>query len=76
MHKSSRTGIAFRAMKERTGWIPRELNRRNRGWVRRVGADRSFRIPLARYVLFGLFAAGILIAVLTLLASVMVVDWS
>ena len=63
-------------MEERTEWIPREFKRRNRGWMRRIGAGRSFRIPLARYVLLGLFAAGIVIAALTLLASVMVVDWS
>lgn len=76
MYKSPPIGIAFRAMEERTELMPREFKRRNRGWVRRIGADGSFRTPLARYVLIGLFAAGIVIAALTLLASVMVVDWS
>lgn len=63
-------------MEERTERIPSEFKRRSRGRVRRIGADRSFRTPLARYVLLGLFAAGMVIAALTLLASVMVVDWS
>ena len=44
--------------------------------MRRVGTERLVHNPLARYALLGLFAAGIVIAALTLLAAVMVEDWS
>ncbi|HUN96256.1 MAG TPA: trehalose-6-phosphate synthase [Bradyrhizobium sp.] len=42
----------------------------------RIGAGRLLDNPLARYALLGLVAAGIVIAALTLLAAVMVEDWS
>lgn len=63
-------------MEERIDQIPRTSDPRNRNWMRRIGIDRLFQNPLARYLLFGLFAAGIVIAAVTLIAAVMVVDWS
>jgi trehalose 6-phosphate synthase len=44
--------------------------------MRRIGVDRLIRNPLVRYTLLGLLAAGMVIAALTLLAAVMVEDWS
>ncbi|WGS01619.1 trehalose-6-phosphate synthase [Bradyrhizobium sp. ISRA443] len=56
--------------------IGSEFERRSRSWMRHMGARRLLRDPLARYTLLGLFAAGVVIAALTLLAAVMVEDWS
>nr|WP_258765951.1 trehalose-6-phosphate synthase [Bradyrhizobium arachidis] len=44
--------------------------------MHRIGADRLFGSPVARYVILALAAIGLVIAALTLLASVMVEDWS
>ena len=63
-------------MEDRMDRIGGELNRRSRSWLRRLGAQRLLRDPLARYMLLGLFAAAVVIAALTLLAAVMVEDWS
>jgi trehalose 6-phosphate synthase len=60
----------------RTDRIHRELGQRSCGWMRRIGVDRLIQNPLARYALLGLLAAGMVIAALTLLAAVMVEDWS
>jgi trehalose 6-phosphate synthase len=44
--------------------------------MQRIGADRLFGSPAARYVILALAAIALVIAALTLLASVMVEDWS
>src|SRR5215469_3923138 len=63
-------------MEDQTDHIQGKSERRSRSWLRRVGVDRLIQNPLARYALLGLLAAGMVIAALTLLAAVMVEDWS
>jgi trehalose 6-phosphate synthase len=63
-------------MQDRIDRIQSKSQQRARGRIRRVGADRLLHNPLARYAFLGLLAAGMVIAALTLLAAVMVVDWS
>ncbi|HUO00199.1 MAG TPA: hypothetical protein VMU69_28675 [Bradyrhizobium sp.] len=49
---------------------------RTRELMRRLGANGRFRSPIARYVILALAAIGLVIAALTLLASIMVQDWA
>ncbi|MGY4504306.1 trehalose 6-phosphate synthase [Bradyrhizobium sp. GM24.11] len=63
-------------MANRTDHIEGEVKQRDRRLTRRIDASWPFRGPLARYALLGLAATGLVIAALTLLASVMVEDWS
>ena len=63
-------------MTDRTGHIHSGFNQGNRSLVRRIGAGWLFGSPVARYVILALAAIGLVIAGLTLLASVMVEDWS
>jgi trehalose 6-phosphate synthase len=63
-------------MEDQTDHIQGKSERRSRSWLRRIGVDRLIQNPLARYAILGLLAAGMVIAALTLLAAVMVEDWS
>jgi trehalose 6-phosphate synthase len=63
-------------MGDRTDRIHRKLEQGSCGWMRRIGVNRLIQNPLARYAFLGLLAAGMVIAALTLLAVVMVEDWS
>lgn len=64
------------AMADGTDRTQGEFKQHGRGLMRRIGGIRLFGSPLARYALLGLAATGLVIAALTLLASVMVEDWS
>jgi trehalose 6-phosphate synthase len=63
-------------MADRTDHIQGGFKQGSRSFMRRIGASWLFRSPLARYALLGFAASGLVIAALTLLASVMVEDWS
>ncbi|MBR0754298.1 trehalose-6-phosphate synthase [Bradyrhizobium jicamae] len=53
-----------------------EISLGRRGQGKGLGSRRLFRNPVAKYVALALAATGLVIAALTLLASIMVEDWS
>ncbi len=63
-------------MADRTNHIQDGFKQDNRSLMGRIGVSWLFRSRLAGYALLGLAATGLVIAGLTLLASVMVEDWS
>jgi trehalose 6-phosphate synthase len=63
-------------MTNRTDQIQAPAKSRTREPMRRLGANGPFRSPIARYVILTLAAIGLVIAALTLLASIMVQDWA
>lgn len=54
----------------------KEFKQDNRSLMRRIGTGWLFGSSVTRYVILALAAVGLVIAALTLLASVMVEDWS
>jgi trehalose 6-phosphate synthase len=63
-------------MANRVDHIQDGFRQSTRSLMQRLSTGWLFRSPLARYALLGLVATGVVIAALTLLASVMVEDWS